>query len=68
MNNKYYRNCGTKHIVITPFTAEESTLIKKATAKLGLRRPFFYHDAIVESARTILRESGDGADNDGAGR
>ncbi len=65
MANKNYRNSGIKHIVIKPFTAEEAALIRKATAKLGLRRPFFYHDAIVESARKILKEKSDGADNDG---
>lgn len=57
MSNKIYRNSGTKHIVIKPFSLEESTLIKKATAKIGIRRPFFYHDAIIEKAKKILEEA-----------
>lgn len=58
MSSKNYRNSKIKHILITQFSPEESAMVREATTELGLRRPYFYHDAIVEKAKKILEGRG----------
>jgi len=39
-------------------------MVREATTELGVRRPAFYHDAIIEKAKKVLEEKrGDIADN-----
>jgi len=43
------------HIIIERFSAEEKDAIKRAVTKARVRRPVFYHDAIVVFATLINR-------------
>jgi len=63
MSSTNYRNSKIKHILINQFSPNETALVKQATSKLGLRRPAFYHDAIVEKAEKVMEESSDAPNN-----
>jgi peptidyl-tRNA hydrolase len=47
---------STAHIVIQRFSEQEKETIKKAINKTSVRRPMFYHDAIIAFATFLLSE------------
>ena len=53
------RNYSTAHIVLNRFSAEEKKTIKQAISLSQLRRPAFYHDAIVAYSKEITNAAHD---------
>lgn len=43
-------------LIVKQITPEERQIVKAAVQKLGIRRPLFYHDAIIEKAKSILED------------
>lgn len=44
------------HIIISRFSSAEKEAIRKAVTKAQVRRPVFYHDAIVVFATLLNKE------------
>ena len=55
--SKNDRNNSTTHIILNRFSVAEKQIIRKAIASQQMRRPAFYHDAIIAYAKEITDES-----------